>query len=173
MICVIGSGLNPEPSSGFCPLDWIGLFIKAGAFSGPSCSGDRGVEPFSEPELSYGSTWSRGAMTCRSGFHGLHCEDASGNGFDLATAGYEILGKEAAARRYFPALRSLARSTAQKDAPGHVRQVLAPELATVSGCGEMQGAIVPMTFSGSQQATYTACFVSGSWFITSGPDPVG
>ena len=42
LVCVIGTGLAPEPSSDFCGVDWIGLLIKVGRFAGPACSGDPG-----------------------------------------------------------------------------------------------------------------------------------
>jgi hypothetical protein len=40
--------------------------------------------PDGGPVLAYGSSWSRGAFTCRSETNGISCENATGNGFFLS-----------------------------------------------------------------------------------------
>jgi hypothetical protein len=115
LLCVINSGLVPEPAQEFCPADWTGLFIQVGEYSGPSCSGDPGIELSPAAELPYGRTWSRVGVTCLSEESGLTCEDDVGNGFSLATAGWRLLGKQAAARAAFDELWGLVSDRADAE----------------------------------------------------------
>src|ERR1700675_2179326 len=83
-LCVIGSGLVPEPSHDLCPVDWIGVFIQANQYAGPACAG--GPEISREPAevLASGQTWALDGVTCLSRSTGLTCHDERGNGFTLA-----------------------------------------------------------------------------------------
>ncbi len=47
--------------------------------------------------------------------------------------------------------------------------VLAPDLRFADACGELQEGVAQVEFSDPSHAIYTACFVSGTWFITEGP----
>ena len=168
LVCVIDSGLVPEPPQKFCPVDWIGLFVRVGEYSGPGCSGDPGIERSLATELPYEQTWSRAGVTCRSEKSGLTCEDDVGNGFSLASAGWELLGKEEAARAAFGELRKLVRNQARADFAeyGHkVETVEAPVLGAADGCGGLQQAAVFLTVSPDLLYAYQACFVSGTWHL--------
>jgi hypothetical protein len=168
--CDIGTGLNPEPSSEFCGADWAGLFIEPGRFSGPGCSGDEKPTVSADaPVLEYGETWKHGDIRCRSRSSGLTCKDSSGFGFTLARAGWELLGKEEAAREAFGDLSRDVRAQADLDRPGEVESVLPPDLRFADACGELQEGFAQVEFSDSSHAIYTACFVSGTWHITDGP----
>jgi hypothetical protein len=168
--CNIGSGLNPEPSAEFCGADWAGLFIEPGRFAGPACSGDQA--PTVSPDalvLEYGQTWKHGQVRCTSRSTGLRCVDKSGYGFTLARAGWELLGKEAAAREAFGDLTRLVRMEADLDRPGEVESVLSPDLRFADDCGPLQEGVAQVEFTDTTHALYTACFVSGTWFMTAGP----
>ena len=168
LVCVIGSGLVPQPPHEFCPVDWIGLFVRVGEYSGPGCSGDPGIERSPATELPYGQTWSLAGVTCRSAESGLTCEDDVGNGFSLARAGWELLGKEAAARAAFSELRKQVRNQARADFAeyGHkVETVEAPVLGAADGCGGLQQAVTYLTVSDGFGYAYQACFVSGTWHL--------
>lgn len=168
--CDIGTGLNPQPSVEFCGADWAGLFIEPGRFAGPACSGDQKPTVSSDaPVLEYGHTWKHGNIRCLSRSSGLLCKDTSGYGFELARAGWELLGKKKAAREAFGDLTRQVSEQAGSDRPGEVTEVLAPALRFADACGELQEGVAQVEFSDSSHAIYTACFVSGTWFITDGP----
>jgi hypothetical protein len=169
LVCVIGSGLDPEPSHDFCPVDWIGVFIQTGEFAGPSCSGDPGISREPAKVLGYGRTWALGGVTCLSKSTGLTCRDESGNGFTLAMAGWSLLGKKDAATSAFPELRRMVRMQARSDLPGQLASVSPPSLRGGDDCGELQESFVPMELTDGRPAIYTACYVSGTWYITAGP----
>ncbi len=168
-LCVIGSGLSPEPSHDLCPVDWIGVFIQVGDYAGPACSGDPGISREAADVLAYGQTWALDEITCISEPTGLTCHDERGNGFTLARAGWSLLGKRAAARSMFPTLRSMVRKRARSDLPGRVGRVAAPVLRGGDDCGELQEAFVEVELADGRPAVYTACYVSGTWDITAGP----
>jgi hypothetical protein len=169
LTCVIDSGLVPDPSHDFCPVDWIGLLIEVGQFAGPACSGDPGIERTAAPEFPYEATWSRNGVTCRSANSGLTCRDDEGNGFMLASAGWRILRKGAAARAAFADLRAAVRAAAHEEFGSELSSVDRPTLRGGNECGNLQQAFVTLTVSGSTQVVYEACFVSGQWYITDGP----
>jgi uncharacterized protein DUF6636 len=162
--CDIMSGLRPEPVVD-CPVDWTGLTLDAGRLAGPTCAGDGGGWEGASV-FPYGRTWSRGDLTCKSESTGLTCSDTSGNGFELARAGWKLFGKKAAARAAFADLRALVRSRAL--ITGSVSEVLAPALRFAGDCGELQEAVVQVEFQDMSHAVYTACY-AGSWQITDGP----
>jgi hypothetical protein len=167
--CVIDSGLVPEPSHRFCPVDWIGLFIEVGEYAGPSCSGDPGIERSPATELPYERTWSLAGVTCRSEESGLTCEDDVGNGFSLARAGWKLLGKRAAARAAFGELEELVWSQGSAYFAEHgfeVESVDNPKLIGGDRCGGgLQQAVVFFTVSDGFGYAYQACFVSGKWHL--------
>ena len=169
LLCVIGSGLVPEPSHDFCPVDWIGVFIQTGEYAGPSCSGDPGISREPAEVLAYERTWALDGVTCLSESTGLTCQDQSGNGFTLARAGWSLLGKEDAATSAFPVLRRMVRMQARSDLPGQVGSVSSPHLRGGDDCGELQEAFVQMELTDGRPAVYTACYVSGTWYMTAGP----
>jgi len=162
--CDILSGLVPEPPVE-CPVDWTGLSLTAGRSAGPTCAGDGGGWDQS-PELEYGQGWSRGDITCDSEDSGLTCTDTSGNGFELARAGWSLMGKEAAAKAAFVELREIVREEAALTGP--TTRVLAPRLRFADDCGPLQEAFVQVEFADETQALYTACF-TGGWHVTGGP----
>lgn len=168
--CVIESGLVPEPSHEFCPVDWIGLFIQVDEFAGPSCSGDPGISRDQATVLEYGQTWVRDGVTCVADqTTGLACHDQTGNGFTLARAGWSLLGKEAAATSAFNGLRRQVRKEAERDLPGKIASVPRPYLREGGGCGGLQEAVVETQLTDGRLAVYTACYVSGAWNLSTGP----
>ena len=168
-LCVIKSGLVPEPSHDFCPVDWIGVFIETDKYAGPSCSGDPGISRDRAEELPYGHTWTLSGVTCLSANTGLSCHDSGGNGFTLARAGWSLLGKRGAATAAFPALRTMVSAQVHNDLPGQVANVPAPVLRGGHDCGELQQAFVQAELKQGGVAVYSACYVTGTWFITAGP----
>ena len=169
LLCVIDSGLVPEPSPRFCPVDWIGVFIQVGEYAGPACSGDPAISRDPADVLAYGRTWALDGAICLSESTGLTCRDKNGNGFTLARAGWSLLGKEDAATAAFPELRSMVRRQARSDLPGQVASVPSPVLRGGEDCGELQEAFVETELTDGRTAVYTACYVSGTWDITAGP----
>lgn len=167
--CVIDSGLAPEPSHDFCPVDWLGLFIQVGEYAGPSCSGDEGIDRSDARVFPYGRTWERSGVVCRSERSGLTCRDGSGNGFTLATAGWELLGKEAAARGAFGELRKRVRAQARDDFGPELSEAHSPTLRAGDDCRGLQQAFVDVVLTDGTPAIYEACFVSGTWHVTDGP----
>ncbi|MEA2579968.1 MAG: hypothetical protein QOE83_860 [Actinomycetota bacterium] len=166
---MIESGLVPEPSHDFCPVDWIGVFIQKGEFAGPGCSGDPGISRAEAPVLAYGERWALDGAQCLSKSSGLTCRDGTGNGFTLARAGWSLIGKEAAATAAFPALRNIVHRQALTDLPGQVAKVPNPVLRAGNDCGELQEAFVEVELTAGGNGVYTACYVSGTWNITAGP----
>lgn len=162
--CDIRSGLVPEPPVE-CPVDWTGLTLTAGRSAGPTCAGD-GEDSAEYPELAYGRSWSVGDITCDSESSGLTCTDTSGNGFELARAGWSLLGKEAAAKAAFVELREIVREEAALT--GQTTRVHAPRLRFADDCGPLQEAFVFVEFADETHALYTACF-TGGWHVTGGP----
>lgn len=170
LVCVIDSGLVPEPSHDFCPVDWIGLFIAVGELSGPSCSGDPGIKRSPAPVLEYERTWSRAGVTCDSETTGLTCRDDAGNGFSLAMVGWELLGKESAARAASGDLRKLVRKEARADYGVDPDTVDSPTLRAGDDCDGLQQAFVNVMVNADvPNVIYQACFASGTWYITDGP----
>jgi hypothetical protein len=169
MTCVIHSGLVPEPSQRFCPVDWIGAFIQVGKYAGPACSGDPGIDTSPATVVPYESNWSRSGVTCDSESSGLTCRDSSGNGFTLARAGWSILGKEAAAQAAFDELRQQVLEQAASDFTQPPHDVHGPTLRAGKDCDGMQQAFVQFVVeqNGSHDVPviYEACYVSGNWFL--------
>jgi hypothetical protein len=169
MTCVIHSGLVPEPSAEFCPVDWIGLSIEVGRFAGPACSGDPGIETSAAPEVPYGSMWSRSGVTCRPEEVGLTCRDTAGNGFSLASAGWRLIGKAAAARAAFDDLRQQVLEAAANDFTHTPHSVHGPTLRAGDDCDGMQQAfvdfLVDMQGRDDVPVIYEGCYVSGTWYL--------
>ena len=80
--CDILSGMVPEPTEG-CPYDWVGLTITTGGPAQPQCAGDT-VFDGSAPTLTYGATWKKAGITCKSSKAGLACSNGAGHKFTLA-----------------------------------------------------------------------------------------
>jgi hypothetical protein len=169
LLCVIDSGLVPEPSHDFCPVDWLGLFVQVGEYAGPSCAGGEEVDRTNARVFPYGRTWERGGVTCRSERSGLTCQDEAGNGFTLARAGWELLGKESAARAAFGELRKQVRSQARDDFGPELSTVHSPTLRGGDDCDGLQQAFVDLLLTDGTPVIYEACFVSGTWHLTDGP----
>lgn len=85
--CDIASGLRPQPALGICPEDqaWVGVVLTSELFAEPNCAGDGVIVPTS-PELTYGQTWSKGDITCKSHEDGLRCQNSRERGFTLSRA---------------------------------------------------------------------------------------
>ena len=83
--CDIRSGLRPRPSRPRgCDLDWGDSYeLGATGRAGVTCHGDTAIDPRARV-LRYGSTWRRGAFTCRSKTSGLRCRNLRGHGFFLS-----------------------------------------------------------------------------------------
>jgi hypothetical protein len=167
--CVIDSGLAPEPSHEFCPVDWLGLFIEVGEYAGPSCAGDEGIDRSDAREFPYGRTWERAGVTCRSQRSGLTCQDEAGNGFTLSMAGWQLLGKESAARAAFGDLRKMVRDQARGDFGSQLSEVHSPTLRAGNDCDGLQQAFVDLLLTDDTPVIYEACYVSGTWHVTDGP----
>jgi len=169
LLCVIHSGLAPEPSATFCPVDWIGLFVEVGRFAGPACSGDPGIQTGPATEVPYRSVWSRSGVTCRSEKLGLTCRDTNGNGFSLARAGWRLIGKRAAARSAFDELRQMVLEQAASDFTQPPHSVHGPTLRAGNDCDGMQQAFVDLVVDQGNRndvpVIYEACYVSGTWYI--------
>ena len=86
--CDILSGLRPEPRRR-CELDWTGITLSAAGRAAPQCAGDTAFDRRG-PVLRYGSTWRRGAITCRSARDGLRCANRRGHGFFLSRERWRI-----------------------------------------------------------------------------------
>jgi hypothetical protein len=80
--CDILSGMVPEPTEG-CPYDWVGLTITTGGPAEPQCAGDT-VYDMNAPTLTYGGTWKKAGITCKSSEAGLACSNKAGHKFTLA-----------------------------------------------------------------------------------------
>ena len=169
LLCVIHSGLAPEPSAKFCPVDWIGLFVQVGRFAGPACSGDPGIQTGPATVVPYGSDWSRLGVTCRSETVGLTCRDTDRNGFSLARAGWRLIGKRAAARSAFDELRQMVLEQAASDFTHPAHSVHGPTLRAGNDCDGMQQAFVDFVVDQGNRkdvpVIYEACYVSGTWYI--------
>src|SRR4029450_837891 len=119
--------------------------------------------------LALGRPGPTGRATCPSKSTGLTCRDESGNGFTLAMAGWSLLGKKDAATSAVPELRRMVRMQARSDLPGQLASVSPPSLRGGDDCGELQESFVPMELTDGRPAIYTARYVSGRWYIRSGP----
>ena len=86
--CDILSGLRPEPRRA-CELDWTGITLVAAGRAAPQCAGDTAYN-LRARVLRYGSTWRRGAITCRSKRDGLRCANRRGHGFFLSRARWRV-----------------------------------------------------------------------------------
>ena len=86
--CDILSGLRPEPRRR-CELDWTGITLAAAGRAAPQCAGDTAYDPRARV-LAYGSTWRRGAITCRSARDGLRCANRRAHGFFLSRARWRV-----------------------------------------------------------------------------------
>jgi len=81
--CDIRSGLRP-PRPGNCDVDWGDSYgLGATGRATITCHGDTAINLRSRV-LRYGSTWQRGAFTCRSKTTGLRCRNRSGHGFFMS-----------------------------------------------------------------------------------------
>ena len=83
--CDIRSGLRPRPPRpGNCDVDWGDSYgLGATGRATITCHGDTAIDRNSRI-LRYGSTWKRGAFTCRSKATGLRCRNRSGHGFFMS-----------------------------------------------------------------------------------------
>jgi len=83
--CDIRSGLRPRPPRpGNCDVDWGDSYgLGATGRATITCHGDTAIDRNSRI-LRYGSTWKRGAFTCRSKATGLRCHNRSGHGFFMS-----------------------------------------------------------------------------------------
>jgi hypothetical protein len=80
--CDILSGLDPEPEEA-CDFDWVGVDMGVTGAAAPNCGSDT-VYDADAPTLEYGSSWTRGGITCESEESGLSCTNQEGRGFTLA-----------------------------------------------------------------------------------------
>jgi hypothetical protein len=80
--CDILSGLQPEPAED-CDFDWVGVELGRTGAAAPNCGSDT-IFAAGMPTLAYGSTWSRGGVTCESAESGLSCTNGDGHGLTLA-----------------------------------------------------------------------------------------
>lgn len=85
--CDIKSGLKPRPARpAGCDFDWgQTLELSRTGRAKIGCVSDSVYDPHSRA-LAYGSTWSRGGITCRSKPTGLRCTNRSGHGFFMSRA---------------------------------------------------------------------------------------
>jgi hypothetical protein len=83
--CDIRSGLRPKPPRPRkCELDWGDSYeLGATGRAGVTCHGDTAIDPRARV-LRYGSTWRRGAFTCKSSVTGLRCRNRSSHGFFMS-----------------------------------------------------------------------------------------
>jgi hypothetical protein len=86
--CDILSGLDPEPAEA-CEFDWVGVDMGVAGPASPNCGSDT-VYDEDAPTLAYGSTWSRGGITCESDESGLSCTNREGHGFTLARGSWSV-----------------------------------------------------------------------------------
>ena len=86
--CDILSGLRPEPRRR-CELDWTGITLTAAGGARPQCAGDTAFDRRAGV-LRYGSSWRRGAITCRSARDGLRCANRRGHGFFLSRQRWRV-----------------------------------------------------------------------------------
>jgi hypothetical protein len=86
--CDILSGLEPEPDE-TCDFDWVGVDIGVTGPAAANCGSDT-VYASGAPTLAYGSTWSRGGITCESSESGLTCSNGEGHEFTLARGSWSV-----------------------------------------------------------------------------------
>jgi hypothetical protein len=85
--CDIASGLRPLPSKPTsCDFDWgQTYFLSRTGRAAIGCVSDSVFSPTARV-LSYGTTWRKGGITCRSRATGLRCMNAIGHGFVMSRA---------------------------------------------------------------------------------------
>jgi len=85
--CDIRSGLRPTPPRpASCKLDWgFGYAMGSTGSSHVVCASDSAIDPTARV-LRYGTSWSRGGLSCRSQPAGLRCTNRSRHGFFLSRA---------------------------------------------------------------------------------------
>jgi len=85
--CDIRSGLRPTPPRpASCKLDWgFGYAMGSTGSSHVICASDSAIDPTARV-LRYGTSWSRGGLSCRSQPAGLRCTNRSRHGFFLSRA---------------------------------------------------------------------------------------
>jgi hypothetical protein len=86
--CDILSGLEPEPNE-ICDFDWVGVDMGVTGPAAANCGSDT-VYDAGAPVLEYGSTWSRGGITCESEESALTCTNREGHGFSLARGSWSV-----------------------------------------------------------------------------------
>ena len=86
--CDILSGLDPAPAEA-CEFDWVGVDIGVTGAAAANCGSDT-VYDADAPTLEYGSTWTRGGITCESEESGLTCTNGDGSGFTLARGSWSV-----------------------------------------------------------------------------------
>jgi hypothetical protein len=86
--CDILSGLEPEPNE-ICDFDWVGVDMGVTGPAAANCGSDT-VYDTGAPVLEYGSTWSRGGITCESEEGALTCTNREGHGFSLARGSWSV-----------------------------------------------------------------------------------
>jgi hypothetical protein len=86
--CDILSGLEPEPNE-ICDFDWVGVDMGVSGPAAANCGSDT-VYDAGAPVLEYGSTWSRGGITCDSEESALTCTNREGHGFSLARGSWSV-----------------------------------------------------------------------------------
>ena len=86
--CDILSGLEPEPTEA-CDFDWVGVDMGVTGTAAANCGSDT-VYDAGAPTLAYGSTWSRGGITCESSESSLACTNREGHGFTLARGSWSV-----------------------------------------------------------------------------------
>ena len=86
--CDIVSGLEPEPNE-ICDFDWVGVDMGVSGPAAANCGSDT-VYDAGAPVLEYGSTWSRGGITCDSEESALTCTNREGHGFSLARGSWSV-----------------------------------------------------------------------------------
>jgi Family of unknown function (DUF6636) len=86
--CDILSGLDPEPNEA-CDFDWVGVDMGVTGPAAANCGSDT-VYDADAPTLAYGSTWTRGEITCESDESGLTCTNREGHSFTLARGSWSV-----------------------------------------------------------------------------------
>jgi hypothetical protein len=86
--CDILSGLEPEPDEE-CEFDWVGVDMGVTGPAAPNCGSDT-VYDADATVLEYGSTWTRGGITCESDESGLACTNRDGSGFTVARGSWSV-----------------------------------------------------------------------------------
>jgi hypothetical protein len=86
--CDLRSGLNPQPKSPACELDWTGISLDRTTKAQPTCAGDTVFGSY--PVLNYGRTWSRAGIKCTAKTSGLTCTNYRKHGFFLNRSQWQV-----------------------------------------------------------------------------------